>query len=109
MITTTNSQHYRFGNRINGKAVYFFQKSYSKVSLFPSVGINIENGSRDNFYNERQNNSGGTILFSHAGVEFSFRKLALNFEFELPVKQELYGSQPQLKYRIISGLTYTFN
>lgn len=108
-IATRNNQSFKCSNRINANAVFYYQVKIKDASLYPSMGAYIEQAGKDNDNNLLLQNSGGTILYAHAGIDFYFRNFCINTAFQLPSMQKLNEPQPQMKYRIIAGITYAFD
>jgi hypothetical protein len=109
MIPTTNSQSYRFANRFNASMIYYYQVNTKATSVYPSLGAYYEQAGKDTDNTEPIENSGGTILFGHAGIDFYFRNFSINTAFQLPILQHLNEPQPEMKYRCMAGITYSFN
>lgn len=109
MLTTSNDQYYQFANRFNANLVCYYQVNVCNTSIFPSLGTYFEQAGKDSDHHMTVDNSGGSILFAHAGVDFYFKKFSINTAFQLPAVQELNHPQPEMKYRCIAGITYAFN
>jgi len=109
MLATSNNQSYRFANRFNANLVGYYQVNINKTSLYPSLGTYFEQAGKDLDHDVSVGNSGGTILFAHAGVDFYFNKFSISTAFQFPALQKLNEPQPEMKYRCIAGITYAFN
>jgi hypothetical protein len=109
MLTTSNTQYYQFANRFNANLVCYYQVNLKKTSMYPSIGTYFEQAGKDSDHHMAVDNSGGTILFAHAGVDFYFNKFSISTAFQLPALQQLNDPQPEMKYRCIAGITYAFN
>jgi hypothetical protein len=109
MLTSANSQSYQFANRFNGNAVFYYQVNIKEVSIYPSIGTYFEQAGNDHDNNYPMHNSGGIILFAHAGVDVYFHNFSVNTAFQLPAIQNLNQPQPEMKYRMIAGVTYAFD
>ena len=109
LIPTTNSQSYRFANRFNANMVFYYQVNAKETSIYPSIGTYFEQAGNDMDENTSVENSGGTILYAHAGIDFYFKNFSINTALQLPATQHLNQPQPEMKYRCIAGITYSFN
>ena len=108
-FTTINDEHFQFGNRFNASATVYHQCNIKKSKLYPSIGTYFEQAAKDWNDNYYLSNSGGSLLYAHAGLDFYYKKISLNAAFQLPVVQSLNSPQPEMNYRIITGITYAFN
>ena len=109
LFATTNNEYFRFGNRLNANATVYYQYDIKKSKLYPSIGAYLEKAARDLNDNNYMSNSGGSIVYGHAGLDLYFKKLLLSASFQLPVHQTLNNPQPGLNYRIITGISYAIN
>jgi hypothetical protein len=109
LITTSNGQSFRFANRFNANATCYYQVKAKNLTLYPNAGAYLEQAGKDEDGNFTLQNSGGKILFAHAGLDFYLQKFSLNTAFQLPAMQQLNENQPELKYRFIVGMSYAFN
>jgi hypothetical protein len=53
-------------------------------------------------------NSGGTVIFLSPGLRLSHDKWSSYVAVGIPVVNELYGTQPEPSWRIISGMSLAF-
>lgn len=109
LFTTINSESFQFGNRFNANAIVYYQSNIKKSKLFPSIGTFVEQADKDWNDNYYISNSGGTIIYAHAGLDFYYKKIAINTAFQLPVSQTLNMPQPEMNYRIITGISVAIN
>ncbi len=109
LFTTTNNQAYRYSNRLNTNLTLLYFINKEKLSFYPNVGSFYELSGRDLDQNLRVMNSGGQLLFAHAGIDLYWGNISLNTAFQIPLLQKLNGYQPENNFRIITGVTYSFN
>lgn len=109
LFTTINSESFQFGNKFNANAIAYYQCNIKKSKLYPSIGSFVEQAGKDWNDNYYISNSGGTIIYAHAGLDFYFKKIAINTAFQLPVSQTLNMPQPEMNYRIITGISVAIN
>jgi hypothetical protein len=109
LFTTPNNQLFRFANRVNVNAIGYYQINVKETSFYPCLGIFYEQAGQDIDHHITLKNSGGTILYAHAGLDFYFKHLSLNTALQLPAIQKLNDPQPNMNLRLIAGITYSFN
>lgn len=109
LLTTENSEHFQFGNRFNANATVYYQCAVKNTLLYPNLGTYFEQAGKDWNENYYLSNSGGTIVYAHAGLDVYFNKLSLSAALQLPVNQTLNTPQPEMKYRLITGISYAIN
>jgi len=105
---TYNPDNYRFANRINNSSTLFYDiKPMNLMAIIPNFGYYFESAPQDK--NSRvayEDDSGGTVLFLSAGMNLSLKHFSFDASYQKPVYQNLYGSQPQNKMRIIFSAGY---
>lgn len=109
LLTTMNNENFQFGNRFNANAIVYYQCNIKKSKLYPSIGSFVEQADMDWNYNYYLSNSGGAIVYAHAGLDFYFKKMAINTAIQIPVSQTLNMPQPEMNYRIITGISVAIN
>lgn len=77
LLTAANSQSFSYGNRFNGNLVVYYQSTLKSVTVFPSAGAYYEQAAPDLANGYELLNSGGSILFAHAGLDLYFKKFAI--------------------------------
>ncbi len=109
LLTTSNGQQFQFANRFNANATTYYQCKIKNTMLYPGLGAYLEQAGRDVNGSSVLENSGGKILFAHAGLDVYWTKISVNAALQLPVVQSLNENQPELKYRFVAGVSYVFN
>jgi hypothetical protein len=107
-INTTNSNQFRFANRLNANASLFAMFKLPKFSFAPNVGTAYEFSNRDQLSNESYINSGGTAVFLNVGNKVYINNVALGATYFKPIKQNLNDNQLQNSNRVTIDLTYYF-
>ncbi len=89
-INTANKYQYSYGNKgsINAQAYYKFRIS-KKVLIASNAGVLFENSKKDIDNKFAVDVSGGNILSGTAGVEVSFKKIAIGGNFQKALSQNL--------------------
>jgi hypothetical protein len=109
LITTSNDQSFQFANRFNANVICYYQINVKAASLYPNLGAYLEQAGKDKDHHDNLQNSGGTILYAHVGMDFYFKNFSLNTAFQLPAMQRLNEPQPHMNFKFITGITYAFN
>lgn len=103
---------YRLGNRLDAGVSLAWRvcgdvKTYPQVSLVAEATLRHIQKSEEE--GESDGNTGGTVLFLSPGVKVSFtERLAVSAGLQLPVLQDVNGDQAETKFRLITGLSFTF-
>jgi hypothetical protein len=108
MITTTNVEMFRFGNKFNMNASVLYRVNLDNFSFYPSAGAYYEYAMQDKYMGDIFASSGGKIIFAHAGFDIYYGNFSFDSAFQLPLSQSLNGTQPKIQERIIAGFTYAF-
>lgn len=106
---TENKFEFAPGNKVNVNFTGYYEMKWSKWQLYPSVGVYWESAAKDIYYSEKVANSGGSMTYLHIGSDLYYQKFALEAAFQLPVQKQLNGYQAENNFRLITGLSYTFN
>lgn len=100
-MTTTNAQHYRFGNRLSGStSVFYVTSTGKKLTLMPNAGITAEYSSRDLKDGVRNSQTGGYATLATAGVEAYFGRFVAGANVQQPLVQNLSGGDSRAKQRL---------
>lgn len=103
---------YRLGNRLDAGVSLAWRvcgdvKTYPQISLVAEATLRHIQKSEEE--GESDGNTGGTVLFLSPGVKVSFtERLAVSAGLQLPVLQDVNGDQAETKFRLITGLSFTF-
>ena len=108
-INTQNPNGYRFANRFNFSTTLLYLFHIGNIAaVTPNSGIYYEYADPDKLNNISDEGSGGKVLFVTGGLNISFRKIFINFDYQKPVYQKFIGYQPENNFRFISSLSYLF-
>lgn len=103
---------YRLGNRLDAATSLAWRvcgdaKSYPQVSLVAEATLRHVQKSKEG--GEDDDDTGGTVLFLSPGVKISFtERLAASVGVQLPVIQNVNGSQVETSFRVMTGLSFAF-
>ncbi len=100
-ISTTNPDHYRFGNRLSGSTSAFYVTSAGKnLTLMPNVGVTAEYSAEDRKNGVRNSQTGGYATLATAGVETYFGKFVAGVNFQQPLAQNLAKGDSKAQQRL---------
>jgi hypothetical protein len=109
LIANSNSRHFQFGNKFNMNVTAYQQTRLKGAMLFPNIGLYYEQSAKEWDKSYYIQNSGGSITYAHAGLDVYYKRISVNTAFQLPFLRSLNGYQAEIKYRIITGITYAIN
>jgi len=107
-INSSNSQDYRFGNRAYLNGSYYYTITAGVMKIKPSAGVNYQANAVNTFSGLNVVDSNGYNLNATLGVNVLYNKIGVSAMAFLPVAQEIYAGQTELKSRVMLGLTYSF-
>ncbi len=107
-INTKNTLGFRYANRFNISANIFYQLKMKNLAFVPRSGIYLEKASRDQKGKQLVNGSGGTIAFGDIGLDFYYKKIALNSLLQVPFLENLNDVQVPNQNRWTLGMTLFF-
>lgn len=103
-----SAENFHFGNRFNTSAFVFRSISAAKITFNPNVGVLYENLQANKLDNLKVQETGGNALLAAVGLETNFSKMAVGFNAQLPLSQNLSNGQTTTKVRGMVHLTFTF-
>lgn len=89
-MNNSNRYHYSYGNKynLNAQAYYKFNIK-NKITLSPNAGLQFEQSKTDRDKGFTVDVSGGKLLTAAAGMEISYKKMAIGGNFQTPLSQDL--------------------
>ncbi len=107
-ISTENKNGYRFANRFNITSAFFYEADAGNFAFLPHAGIYFETAKEDKYKGEIAEGSGGSVLFATGGLDIYYKEFSLDMTLQLPAIENLIGDQPENRFRIYTGLGYSF-
>jgi hypothetical protein len=89
-INTANKYNYQYGNKFTlSSQLYYKFKIANKFSVVPNAGIIYEVSRKDKDNNEIADVSGGNLTFGSVGLEASYKKIAIGFNWQTSLQQNI--------------------
>lgn len=92
-INSANRDQYKFGDKLLLSSIAFYSLPSSKITINPNVGLLYEHTGTSELQAGKIALTGGSILNGSAGIEMSFKKMAIGFNVQLPVTQNFAQGQ----------------
>lgn len=108
----TETDNFKLGDRVDAGVAFAYRltedgERYPQVSAFAET--NVRHLFKSEEGGERDQNTGGTVLFLTPGMRVGFTKhLSFTVSAPLPLWQDLNGTQLKTSYKINGGLTLSF-
>lgn len=103
-----NENDYRFANRFNVTSTIFYEVPTSTFTFLPHAGVYYEYAANDKLKGIVVGDSGGKTLFGTGGLDIYYNKFSLDLNFQFPISERLNGVQSENRFRIYTGLGYSF-
>ncbi len=107
-VNTTNSSHFKYGNRFSANSFAYYQMQLVKgFYIAPNIGLMYEHAAQNNLTKNKVNETGGYIALTSAGLDINFKKITLGTNVQLPCFQDYANGQTQTKIRGLVHITYS--
>ncbi|MHA3046616.1 hypothetical protein JSO59_004510 [Riemerella anatipestifer] len=94
-----NKYYYRFGDQWNTSVTGYYIKDFDGFRLSPRLGISTEKYFQNVQVGEKVPHTGGYLVLSKLGAEFSFRKFNIGLESQLPLRSEIAVNSVRINAR----------
>lgn len=111
VITTANSDGYKFGNRANIGASAFYRLAKNEFVILPHAGMRYEQAATDYAdYSEKikDDTTGGYQTFVTAGVQAYYHSIGMQVQLSLPVTQHYASGLVSTWYKAEAGIMFLF-
>ncbi len=103
-----SAKGFQFGDRFSSGAFVFHSISTSKATFNPNAGLLYEHLQHNKLNQLKIHDTGGNALLAAAGLETNFSNIAIGFNVQLPVSQNLSNNQTTSVVRGMAHVTFTF-
>jgi hypothetical protein len=107
-LNTTNANGYHYGNRFNNTIHFIYWEEVKNFKILPQIGAYAEFAPADRLNGEFVSNTGGFSAFASTAIDFFYKNLAFNCTAQVPVIENLDGTQLRNSTRLMTGMTYYF-
>jgi hypothetical protein len=109
-MNTKNKEDYRFGNRLLNVTQAKYNIMVGSFSIAPGIGFMAEHLQQDKLEGVKvdRERTGGYNLQAMVGLDMSYQKFALGFNYSAPVKQNLGDGQIKAMPGLNAHLSYSF-
>jgi hypothetical protein len=107
-LNTTNSNQYRFGNRLTTSSLVFYVKEIGNLTLMPNAGLYAEIAAQDQHRGTHNNRTGGSLTMVNAGLEVFLKRLTIGSTYQHPIFQNLANREVHADARATVHLTVMF-
>ncbi len=110
-LTTTSSDSYKYGNKLNSGILAFYSLAAGSVSLMPVAGVRYEYTLHDyDNYSKKWLNeqSGGYMVFAAAGVQTYYKKAGARVTGQLPIAQNFASGNVTARYKLETSIFFLF-
>jgi hypothetical protein len=107
-LSQTNSEGYRFGNRLNASGRFFYQMQTGATRWLPTAGAMYEWSAKDRHQGERTPETGGYCLLGHIGLDVYWDRFAVGVTGQIPMAQHLGNGYLQARLRVQVNVSALF-
>lgn len=105
-INTNNKDEYKFGNKFSASSFVYYAAPVSNTVISPNLGLLYEHTEASDLNKSKIDLTGGSVLQASAGIEISFKNIALGFNTQLPVAQNFADGQTKSKIKGMAHITF---
>ncbi len=109
-INTNNGYSYRYGNIFTGNLLAYYKWNIAqKLTMAPAIGVLYETaGTNTENHRFSIDQSGGYTWWGSAGAELSMKKIALGFNYQNPLAQNLASGFMKTGGRMMAHVSLLF-
>lgn len=107
-INGSNSESYRFGDRLLGLAQAKYIKDFGRFSLIPNAGLTFEKLEMDKSHGISVDHTGGYTFQATTGMDINNRNWAVGFVYQRPIVQDLAAGHIHAMPGFNLHLSYSF-
>jgi len=105
-INSENKDDYKFGDKLSLSSFVYYPINASKIMISPNVGVLYENTKPSELQNKKIDLTGGSILKGSLGAEVSYKKVAVGFNMQMPIRQNFAEGQTKEKLQGMVHVTF---
>jgi hypothetical protein len=105
-INTTNRNEYRYGNKFSSNFQVQYMIHCGNVRISPNLGIGYEHVASNTLQKKIVEFTGSEVTTAIAGVEFSFNKVGIGMNAQLPVSQNFAEGQTSMGLKAMMHVSF---
>ncbi len=105
-INSTNKDHYRFGNKFSANSFVYYSIRSKNTFISPNAGLLFEHNEASQLSSAKVDLTGGSLLQAAGGMEFSFNKVSVGFNVQVPVSQNFAEGQTESRLKGMVHITF---
>ena len=99
-LNTTNSDGYRFGNRLTGLLGAFYWTTYRKLTIVPQLAIMHDNSWTDLLNKVPQAATGGYSSWARANLQIGIKRMIIDVGYSMPVFHNMGSGEVTPEHQI---------
>ena len=107
-VNLANSDKYKYGNKVTGNILAFYQLRKNHLYILPNVGFGYEKTDINELQSTKVAYTGSHLVTAIAGVELNYKSIGLGMNVQLPTQQDFAEGQTQLRTKAMAHITYSF-
>ena len=107
----TKGEEFELGDTVRYDLTYQYQifpRQIENSQLNLTVELNGKHVEKHELAGRKVENSGGDTIFVAPGLQFLINTVVFETSVQLPIVEELNGTQPETDYNVLVGLRYLF-
>ncbi|MDX9750553.1 MAG: hypothetical protein RBT71_05690, partial [Flavobacteriales bacterium] len=108
-FNTANAAGHRMGHGLSTTAEVFHRFGGDSLSFAPAIGAYMERMGQDHMHDMVHAGTGGTTLFTHAGLRAWWKGLSFSAYYQHAVMHRVGHMMTPTRHRIVVGLTCNLN
>jgi hypothetical protein len=98
-INPANKDQFKFGDKSVVSSFAYYVMPVSKTVISPNVGLVYEHSEQSELQNNKIDLTGGSVLSGSLGAEFSFNRVSIGFNVQVPITQNFAENQTKERSR----------
>lgn len=109
-INTTNTMHYRFGDKLQVGTIFFYVFEVKEIQFMPSIGFNYEHQFENSNQKILLDYTGGDFLNAVVGFDVYYQQFAFSSSVSPAVMNRLnWTGENKNKFNVTAGVFYNFS